>query len=107
MYLLVLQDTRRSIGSQLLQTLDQIALNFFEPSNEQFIVDEFSKLLDFKDGSKYHHKCICTTGLVVLEYTEVPANYVVGISTRGNSITLPPGIFGTEIIGPGTQNDVW
>ena len=101
MYLLVLQDTRRSIGSQLLQTLDQLALNFFEPSNEQFIVDEFSKSLDFKDGCKYHHKYICTTGLMVLEYTEVPTNYVVGISTRGNSITLPPGIFGTEIIEPG------
>ena len=38
---------------------------------------------------------------MVLEYTEVPTNYVAGISTRGNSITLPPGIFGTEIIKPG------
>ena len=49
MYLLVLQDTRRSIGSQLLLTLDQFALNFFEPSDELFIVNAFSKLLDFKD----------------------------------------------------------
>ena len=39
---------------------------------------------------------------MVSEYNKVPTNYVTGISINGSSIILPPDIFGTEIIQPGT-----
>ena len=37
---------RRLIGSQLLLTLDEIALNVFEPNNETYITSEFSKSMN-------------------------------------------------------------
>ena len=39
-YKLVLQDLRRSVGSQLLKTLDNFALNIFESSNDEVTIIE-------------------------------------------------------------------